>query len=379
MAFPVSWLPWFVGMALLLLSGCEPLRRDVFHPSADSGVAPQEETWEPDAGTQEADAGTCYTERFLGWDTSFAIDAQGVGHFASVQDHKPFLGTTRSGDPVESLPLDVSSVWGLEVDAQGHRHLLLRSSLTEASIYAQDLHGSWQSQLLREDYYRQRRYLAFVSAPGGTAHMLYDSGEMERYLGHGANRSGAWVMEGLGIYLTQDLPALAVDARGKAHIAYETTSAPGLHYATNASGGWAMERVDTQDGGPPAIALDAEGRPHLFYLEPGGRYIHLTKVEGSWQRTEVALGQPSATALRMDAAGTLHAVFRDSDSTLSHASNAGGSWSVTRLFRSEVSTPLVRLSFVLDARGRPVIGYEYRDGSKPFHRAARFASPGPCP
>ena len=83
---------------------------------------------------------------------------------------------------------------------------------------------------------------------------------------------------------------MALDSQGNIHLAYLRDYGNGseLHYATNASGTWAIQSL-VQAGGLDtcAIALDAVGNVHIGYVESdrstfGARLKHLYQAGGSW-------------------------------------------------------------------------------------------------
>src|SRR4030042_3302151 len=77
--------------------------------------------------------------------------------------------------------------------------------------------------------------------------------------------------------------AIAVDSNGKLHISY--TGAGGLKYATNASGSWVRQTVDSNYGDYTSIAVDSNNKVHISYYDSnwiirGLRYA--TNASGSW-------------------------------------------------------------------------------------------------
>ena len=390
---PASSALTLAAIAILALCGCKPIRSDIFR---DEASHTPDETLPPDAGTPDAgtaqppDSGmpsSCYADRILGQDVAFALDARGVGHFAYVQAQTLFVATTLPGDIPRPIPdIQADSLPKLAVDARGHRHLLPYWSFS----YVHDREGTWT----RLDI---PTYGALEADPSGVAHVLAFRGigdGSSTGLVYTSNRSGSWSWpaEPIASFDFEWEPQVdfKVDAQGHAHVAYVDMVPPEhvLHYATNVSGTWVTEQVDAGPASWPVLAIDSAGEPHLLYVNRNSLFIHATKATGVWRYSTVD-PEPTQTwvnrsALLVDTSGTVHALLdRSTSSTrrlIDYASNAGGHWSSRQLLSKTYATStavLDQTTFVLDAEGRPVVGYEYRDdfSDKAFH----FAQPRPCP
>ena len=102
--------------------------------------------------------------------------------------------------------------------------------------------------------------------------------------------------------------AVAVDAYGKVHVAYET-DASDMAYMTNFSGTWAKTVLDTNNhSNTVSIGLDNAGNPHVVFLdEVDDDLFYMTNALGSWQRVLVTASADSGgTNHVMDANGDLH-------------------------------------------------------------------------
>ena len=81
-------------------------------------------------------------------------------------------------------------------------------------------------------------------------------------------------------------PSLALDSNGNPHIAYYSAGPGTLKYAHKSGGVWTLETVDATGivGYTPSIAIDAAGNPHISYV---GGYLtgslkYAVKSAGSW-------------------------------------------------------------------------------------------------
>ncbi len=130
----------------------------------------------------------------------------------------------------------------------------------------------------------------------------------------------------------QEKSAIAVDANGKAHIAF--TSHEGLSLSVVGPDGASNdETVDTEGetGRFVAIALDADGREHIAYFE-NGPTVALKYAErgadGRWTLEKIA-GSAENPSIVVDASGTTHVAWFDYGKyQIDYASRpAGGAWS----------------------------------------------------
>ncbi|MGI5862194.1 MAG: hypothetical protein ACOX6T_09065 [Myxococcales bacterium] len=104
-------------------------------------------------------------------------------------------------------------------------------------------------------------------------------------------------------------PDLAVDATGRLHTIWAEYSA-GLLYGSGASGTWALETVDTAGTYGCAIAVDAQGRPHIAWIAAGTGGLdelrYARRDAAGWSQETVATGSLWAwhgPDLALDSAG----------------------------------------------------------------------------
>ena len=153
-----------------------------------------------------------------------------------------------------------------------------------------------------------------------------------------AQDGSAWTTEIVGEGIK---PAIAVDARGAAHLAYLIEDFGGnLFYNTNASGGW-QETIVTEGYfyGPVDIAVSGNGVPYIAYhdhqsdnFDPQlGDEVVATSASGTWELLTVQHEGHDGwdNSITVDANGFWHTASVDpaqfgSSSGVEYATNAFG-------------------------------------------------------
>jgi hypothetical protein len=199
-------------------------------------------------------------------------------------------------------------------------------------------------------------YSALALDANGVPHIAYQSPDHRPY--HAARVGKKFVSE-----LVDDAsdagwhPALGVDSQGHVHMAYHAermlpTHAQKLVYAFSDGGPWQIEEVD--DGGEAtSLALDSDDQAHLFYVgasSPLLRYAQQEDLGWEFHDTGLATNSSRTTDLALDADGNAHACYTDDTIGADYASNAEGDWAETVL---DVNAHLCSLA--LDADDRPQV------------------------
>jgi len=113
--------------------------------------------------------------------------------------------------------------------------------------------------------------------------------------------------------------SIALDAEDKAHISHWQWNGSDLLYSTNSSGDWTTATLDDAFWNRTAIAVDGQGEPHLVYHNPRG----LIHRHGGTTEVIDNGGEP---ALAIDARDHLHVSYTASNGDLKYATKATGSW-----------------------------------------------------
>ncbi|WP_224368773.1 hypothetical protein [Hyalangium versicolor] len=394
MSLRSALLPLFVAVSTLVISGCDPIKVDVFHHFPDGpwdggsgggGEQPPPPDGGPtDGGSPNPDGGTgsCYSDISLPRADVFAFASPGNAHYAYVNDATLFVGSTLVNEPPNPIPNAwASAIADLQLDAQNHRHLLFSTPNSDVMMYAHDRNGAWDVRPLVQG---MPRALA-VDSSGGV-HVLYLRTEGHLfYVVYASSYSGNWQSPWGALSDSSESPALAVDAQGRAHVVYRDV-AGALQYTTSAGEFWQKEFVATDVKGVPTLALDQQGLPHLLYTSQSGTVFYASKMAGTWQHVAVTGGSGYGASLRVEQNGAVRALIPQQSSTpqLVLADLGPQGWSVTPLHLNPgpVLSGLVhQTAFAYDANGGLSIGYAYleTDGEGSSTSSLHLAHPGACP
>jgi hypothetical protein len=147
------------------------------------------------------------------------------------------------------------------------------------------------------------------------AHLAYASGASVLYA---SSTGSGWSVRTVGSGAS---PAVAVDSGGRAHLLYCDSGA--VKYASWTGSGWSVSLVDS--GFSPSLALDGDGRPHASYRSGGLKYAFWTGA--AWSTMTVASkGAPGArSSIGVGPSGEVAVAFDDaSDGSVKAALWAGG-------------------------------------------------------
>ncbi|MFN0152212.1 MAG: FlgD immunoglobulin-like domain containing protein [bacterium] len=158
--------------------------------------------------------------------------------------------------------------------------------------------------------------------------------------------------------------SIALDAEGNPHVSYMDATTADLKFARKSEGVWTIETADgsaNNVGFYTSLALDTSGNPHLSYMDlTNGDLKYARKSGGVWT-IETADGSAnivgSWTSLALDASGNPHVSYLDQTTDdLKYARKSGGVWTRET---ADASANLVGsyTSLALDAAGNPHVSY----------------------
>lgn len=183
---------------------------------------------------------------------------------------------------------------------------------------------------------------------------------------------GAWAQEWSAISAATGRPALALDASGQPHIVYVATSASGagldvIHEFRDESG-WRKETISSTTGLATVyagIAIDAAGDVHACFTDAASgklRYAFRSRW-GEWSASEIpgAGVAGSDVAIAVDAQGRPHIVCHDPSNTLlKYLRREGPTWLCEVVEGGPGAGRYCALA--LDSEGRPHVSYQLGHG-----------------
>jgi hypothetical protein len=115
----------------------------------------------------------------------------------------------------------------------------------------------------------------------GYAHISYYAAGQDHDLKYATNSpSGNWSTTALDTAgMVGQYNSLAVDKNGKIHISYYDASNGALKYATNSSGNWASQTVETGTGYYTAIAVDSNCKPYIVYTDTSMKILKVAVLQ----------------------------------------------------------------------------------------------------
>ena len=307
-AFRVGLLGLVVAVALAL-AGCGQIQT----PQTQPPTALQ---------TQSISWSTATVAEGYDYDTSIALDGDGVPHIAYV-------------DASEYPP----EIWYASYDPDT---------------------GEWSSQLVTDLYRLEPISLAFDKTTDEPHIAFLDNGEL-RYASPASGSDTDWMVEAVDPGAHVGNVSLAFDLDGFAHLSYaryvEGTFTYDLYYASRDSDGWSKQLVysmgaDGVVGYGASLAFDSAGAPHISF-----RYATAT-----WGVCGLLY-----TSYVTDAGSPGWADPETVDACNSDAYSFGSSASESSLALDQDDNP--HISYTVQAIGRPgVLRYAYRD-SDGWHTA----------
>ena len=179
-------------------------------------------------------------------------------------------------------------------------------------------------------------YLNLSGGPGDSMHLV--TCEISG-LTYWTNKSGSWVSEAISIDTVPGSCEIAVDSGGKVHVAYygvePATYKHVLRYVTNASGAWIAETVDDSSasvGTYASLGLDSNGKAHIAYYDgSNGDLKYASNSTGSWQiETIDSVGDVGRyAAIALDSNDNPHIAYTDvTNWALKYATTEGATWSL---------------------------------------------------
>jgi hypothetical protein len=311
-----------------------------------------------------------YMLTIKGAELSVALDSSDKVHisYRDVTNEDLKYATNGSGSWMTTTVDSSGSVgWhtSVAVDSSDKVHISYYDATNDHLKHATNASGSWVTETvdsgLGYSALYSGRYTSIAIDTSDNVHIHYYDATNEE-LKYATNASGSWVIDtvesGLGvIYGGCRFTGMVLDSSGKAHISYLDDTNLDLGHATNASGSWATEIVPSPAlMGGTSVALDSLGKAHVGY---SGETVKVaTDASGSWVTEEVDPVEGADISIAVDSSDKAHIGYNGGGS-LKYATNASGSWVTTALGPGAGS-----ISIALDGSGKAHMSFicSYEEG-----------------
>lgn len=256
-----------------------------------------------------------------------AIDNSDTLHFLHKVNHPAYgeavdyiqvNGSSQSKDSVE-VTEEFLGTTSMVVDTVGTLHACY--DLGYSFYYASNTSGVWNATDMSS--------LVAINS-GNSCDITVDSDNNvhisfleDRSLKYISNKTGAWEVQTIdlhsGIEISiNSVTSIATDPEDHAHIAYyHDYSEKDLEYATNASGSWSKQTLDSVGdvGYGCDLAIDSMGYIHISYMDMIDNNLlkYATNSSGVWNNTVISNGGISNTSLAIDSNDRIHIAFTIED------------------------------------------------------------------
>ena len=260
-------------------------------------------------------------------------------------------GGSWTTEVLAQMAVGYSQTSSLKVDPAGNVHIFFFNGTDDAQNlwYATNAGGSWQVSLFEEctiDYYHVGTENSLFIDANGDMHLTYR--RAHRYgadqrgdIVYANNVGGTWAFEiaASGRLFGQGT-TLAVDADGKAHVAFREMGNFSLVYATNAGGSWTNHTLAPHAGEFASLAVDSKGAVSICFLSTTDKWIrYANNADGIWSFINVASAGTTveAPSMALDSGGMAHISYYEATGGrdgLKYATNSA--WKLTTIFESQV-------------------------------------------
>jgi len=152
------------------------------------------------------------------------------------------------------------------------------------------------------------------------------------------------------------------------NISYYDAKNSDLMFATNDSGNWTTTRVDSEGnvGQDTSLAVDSKGKMHIAYYDDAKNFDlkYASNASGAWKTTTIDADGNTGwyPSIAVDSNDNIHIAYADNTNRdLKYATNASGAWvkSVVDKGAGKLDVPGRYISLVLDKDAKAHIGYQY--------------------
>jgi len=153
-----------------------------------------------------------------------------------------------------------------------------------------------------------------------------------RDLKYATNASGVWLidtLDSLGDVGRNN--SIAIDSTDSIHISYGDYDNEDLKYATDVSGTWVVEIIDGNGGRISSIAIDSADKIHIITMI-NFLLSHVTNISGVWEVDPIDSTIVYTMSAAIDSADNIHISYQDHNAfSLKYATNSSGVWLIDTL------------------------------------------------
>ena len=296
---------------------------------------------------------------------SMAVDTSGYPHMAYGGDHLYhawFNGTNWIVETVDSS-FGVGLYAAIDIDKNNHPHISYYDTANGALKYAYHNGSAWVISTIDQRTAAQSEEL---QPPEDDDFALEDAGRewqsrlLQDDFGGALAPEGIQVDPGVGQYTS-----IVTDGDNDVHISYFDEINGDLKYASNSSGAWVINRVDSNGkvGKYTSIDVDDNDRPHISYFDESNDNLKYARISsGDWVRETVDGDADSEdntggyTSIALDGSDRPNISYYDAtDGNLRHARKSNGVWTLTTVDSTDDIGGFT--SLVLDSNGYARISY----------------------
>jgi chitodextrinase len=174
-------------------------------------------------------------------------------------------------------------------------------------------------------------YPSISADSGNHAHISFYDGNNHN-IKYATNVSGAWETETIDTgYLSYSSSTIAIDSTDYVHICYFDDSNNSLKYATNASGNWVIGTIDDQGELRyyNSIAIDSADNVHISYYDSSRELKYATNASGTWVKELLVWGfRGVRNSIAIDSVDNVHISYNSTlmGDDIYYITNASGAW-----------------------------------------------------
>lgn len=242
----------------------------------------------------------------------------GTTKFTPITSILSYLQNKKTWSDAETLVTGVDACCGIAVSDVNEVSIAYYDEASGGLILLTNESGSWTSTVVDSAPYYSRVNTMVLAYHNGKTHILYsvehdvDDERTYTYLQYATNKSGTWSQETVETGDSIDHSThtqfidlgMVIDGSDFAHITYEDyfkdsySSQYLLYYTTNTSGTWNDTNLayDTATYYGASIALNSSDAPHIAYYDSSASSVKLTSLSGStWSSETIASTTLSAS------------------------------------------------------------------------------------